>query len=89
MLQIAKRHEDKASVTYPDAVEIALCWGWIDNQKKGLDDQYFLQRIKPRRARSVWSKINVEKVAMLIKEGRMQAPGLAQVEAATSTSRSG
>jgi uncharacterized protein YdeI (YjbR/CyaY-like superfamily) len=81
-LQIAKRHAEKASVAYLEAVEVALCWGWIDSQKKGLEDQYFLQRFTPRRTRSIWSKVNVEKVAMLIKDGRMQAPGLAQVEAA-------
>jgi uncharacterized protein YdeI (YjbR/CyaY-like superfamily) len=81
-LKIAKRHADKASFTYLEAVDIALCWGWIDSQKKGLDKHYFLQRFTPRRARSVWSKVNIEKVATLIKEGRMQAPGLAQVEAA-------
>lgn len=81
-LKIAKRRADEVSVTYLEAVEISLCWGWIDSQKKGLDEQYFLQRFTPRRARSVWSKVNVEKVATLIKEGRMQAPGLAQVEAA-------
>ena len=86
-LKIAKRGADEASVTYPEAVEIALCWGWIDSQKKGLDEQYFLQRFTPRRARSVWSKTNVEKVAALIKEGRMQAPGLAQVEAAKADGR--
>lgn len=50
-LKIAKRGAHEASVTYPDAVEIALCWGWIDDQKKGLDDQHFLQRFTPRRAR--------------------------------------
>lgn len=81
-LKIAKRNALDASVTYPEAVEIALCWGWIDSQKKGLDEQYFLQRFTPRRARSTWSKVNVEKVASLVKQGRMQAPGLAQVEAA-------
>lgn len=81
-LKVAKRHAFETSVTYLEAVEIALCWGWIDSQKKGLDEQYFLQRFTPRRARSVWSKVNVEKVAKLITEGRMQAPGLAQVEAA-------
>ena len=81
-LQIAKRGADEPSVTYAEAVEIALCWGWIDGQKKGLDDQHFLQRFTPRRARSVWSKVNVEKVAALIAAGRMQAPGLAQVDAA-------
>lgn len=86
-LKIAKRHADEASVTYPEAVEIALCWGWIDSQKKGLDEHYFLQRFTPRRARSVWSKVNVDKVAALIKEGRMKAPGLAQVEAAKADGR--
>ncbi|MFT3859192.1 MAG: YdeI/OmpD-associated family protein [Aquabacterium sp.] len=86
-LQIAKRGAAQASVTYPEAVEIALCWGWIDGQKKSLDEQHFLQRFTPRRARSVWSKVNVEKVAALIKAGRMQAPGLAQVEAAKADGR--
>ncbi|RZI84820.1 MAG: bacteriocin-protection protein [Rubrivivax sp.] len=86
-LKIAKRGAIDASVTYPEAVEIALCWGWIDGQKKGLDEQYFLQRFTPRRARSVWSKINVDKVEALIKQGRMQAPGLAQVEAAKADGR--
>lgn len=86
-LQIAKRGAEEPSVTYAEAVEIALCWGWIDGQKKGLDDQHFLQRFTPRRARSVWSKVNVEKVAALIAAGRMQAPGLAQVEAAKADGR--
>ena len=86
-LQIAKRGAAESSVTYAEAVEIALCWGWIDGQKKGLDDQHFLQRFTPRRARSVWSKVNVEKVAALTAAGRMQAPGLAQVEAAKADGR--
>ena len=86
-LRIAKRGADEPSVTYPEAVEIALCWGWIDGQKKGLDDQHFLQRFTPRRARSIWSKINVDKVAGLIEAGRMQAPGHAQVEAAKADGR--
>jgi uncharacterized protein YdeI (YjbR/CyaY-like superfamily) len=86
-LKIAKRGAVGASVTYLEAVDIALCWGWIDSQKKGLDEQYFLQRFSPRRARSVWSKVNVEKVEALIKAGRMQAPGLAQAEAAKADGR--
>ena len=86
-LKIAKRDAAERSVTYPEAVEIALCWGWIDSQKKGLDDQHFLQRFTPRRARSVWSKINVDKVATLIEAGRMQPPGHAQVEAAKADGR--
>ncbi len=86
-LKIAKRRADEATVTYLEAVEIALCWGWIDSHKKGLDEQYFLQRFTPRRARSVWSKVNVGKVAALIEGGRLQAPGLAQVEAAKADGR--
>ncbi|MEX8195223.1 YdeI/OmpD-associated family protein [Comamonas guangdongensis] len=80
--KIARRGANEPSVTYPEAVEIALCWGWIDGQKKGLDDQHFLQRFTPRRARSIWSKVNVDKVEALIEAGRMQAPGHAQIEAA-------
>jgi hypothetical protein len=86
-LKIAKRGADEPSITYPEAVEIALCWGWIDGQKKGLDDQHFLQRFTPRRRRSIWSKINVDKVAALIAAGRMQAPGFAQIEAAKADGR--
>ena len=86
-LQIAKKGADEPSVTYPEAVEIALCWGWIDGQKKGLDDQHFLQRFTPRRARSIWSKINVAKVATLIEAGRMQPPGQAQIDAAQADGR--
>ena len=86
-LKIAKRAAVEPSVTYPEAVEIALCWGWIDGQKKGLDDRHFLQRFTPRRARSIWSKINVEKVATLVKAGRMQPPGHAQVVAAKADGR--
>ena len=86
-LKIAKRGADEPSVTYPEAVEIALCWGWIDGQKKRLDDQHFLQRFTPRRARSLWSKINVDKVTALIEAGRMQAPGHAQIDAAKADGR--
>jgi uncharacterized protein YdeI (YjbR/CyaY-like superfamily) len=88
-LKIAKRGaaEPSVSVTYPEAVEIALCWGWIDGQKRGLDDHHWLQRFTPRRARSVWSKINIDKVAALIEAGRMQAPGHAQIEAAKADGR--
>lgn len=86
-LKIAKRGAIDATVTYLEAVEIALCWGWIDGLKRGLDEQHFLQRFTPRRARSIWSKVNVDKVASLTKAGRMQAPGLAQVEAAKADGR--
>jgi uncharacterized protein YdeI (YjbR/CyaY-like superfamily) len=86
-LMIAKRGAVEPSVTYAEAVETALCWGWIDGQKKGLDEQHFLQRFTPRRARSVWSKINVDKVAALVAAGRMQAPGHAQIQAAQADGR--
>jgi uncharacterized protein YdeI (YjbR/CyaY-like superfamily) len=86
-LKIAKKGADAPSITYPQAVEIALCWGWIDGLKKGLDDQHFLQRFTPRRARSIWSKINVAKVAALVEAGRMQAAGQAQVDAAKADGR--
>lgn len=86
-LMIAKRGATEPSVTYAEAVDLALCWGWIDGQKKSHDDQHFLQRFTPRRPRSVWSKINVGKVAALIEAGRMQPPGLAQVEAAKADGR--
>lgn len=86
-LKIAKRGASEPSVTYPEAVDIALCWGWIDGQKKSLDDQHFLQRFTPRRARSLWSKINVGKTEALIAAGRMQAPGHAQIEAAKRDGR--
>lgn len=86
-LKIAKRAADVPSVTYPEAVEIALCWGWIDGQKKGLDDRHYLQRFTPRRARSIWSKVNVDKATLLIDSGRMQPSGHAQVEAAKADGR--
>ena len=86
-LKIAKKGAGEPSVTYPEAVEIALCWGWIDGQKKGLDDQHFLQRFTPRRARSPWSARNVDNVARLTAEGRMQPGGLAAVESAQADGR--
>jgi len=86
-LRIAKKGADPPSVTYAEAVEIALCWGWIDGHKKGLDDQHFLQRFTPRRARSLWSKINVDKVAALTEAGRMRPAGQAQVDAAKADGR--
>lgn len=86
-LRIAKRGADAPSITYAEAVEVALCWGWIDGQKKGLDDQHFLQRFTPRRARSLWSKINVDKAQALIEAGRMQPAGQACIDAARADGR--
>jgi len=86
-LKIAKKGVGVPSVTYLEAVEIALCWGWIDGQKRGFDEQHFLQRFTPRRPRSIWSKTNVTKVAALIEAGRMQPAGQAQVDAAKADGR--
>lgn len=76
-----------SSVTYAEAVEVALCWGWIDGQKRKFDDQHWLQRYSPRRRKSVWSKINVGKAEALIAAGRMQPAGLREVERAKADGR--
>jgi len=86
-LKIAKKDSGIASVTYAEALEVALCHGWIDGQKKGFDDEYFLQRFTPRRPRSLWSKINIAHVERLTSAGRMQARGLREVESARADGR--
>lgn len=86
-LKIAKKDSGIASVTYAEALDVALCHGWIDGQKKGFDEAYFLQRFTPRRSRSLWSKINIGHVERLIAAGRMQAGGLREVEAARADGR--
>ncbi len=86
-LKIAKKGAAEPSVTYAEALELALCFGWIDSQKRGLDDQHFLQRFTPRRPRGRWSKINREKCEALIESGAMRPPGLAEVEAAKDDGR--
>lgn len=86
-LLIAKAGAEEPTVTYPHAVEIALCYGWIDGQKKGLDEQHWLQRFTPRRARSLWSKANREKAEALIASGRMQPSGMAEIVRAQGDGR--
>lgn len=86
-LQIAKKGADIASVSYAEALESALCYGWIDGQKRSYDEKFFLQRFTPRRPKSIWSKINTEHVARLIASGRMQPAGLREVEAAKQDGR--
>ena len=86
-VRIFKKATGQPSVTWDDCVVAALCWGWIDGQRKTLDDTAFLQRLTPRRARSGWSQKNVEHAERLIAQGHMQATGLAQVEAARSDGR--
>ncbi|TAM68245.1 MAG: bacteriocin-protection protein [Microbacteriaceae bacterium] len=86
-LAIAKKGGAQPSVSYADAVEIALCYGWIDGQVGRLDDDHYLQLFTPRRARSIWSKINRDKASRLIAEGRMRPAGLREVERAQADGR--
>jgi uncharacterized protein YdeI (YjbR/CyaY-like superfamily) len=86
-LKIAKKGAPEPSVTYAEALELALCFGWIDSQKRGFDETHFLQRFTPRRPRGRWSRINREKAEGLIAAGRMRPAGLAEVEAAKGDGR--
>ncbi len=86
-LQIAKKDGAVKSVSYAEALEVALCYGWIDGQKKGFDASTWLQKFSPRGPRSIWSKINREKAEALIKSGRMQPAGLAAIELAKKNGR--
>ena len=86
-LRIAKKSADVKSVSYLQAVDAALCFGWIDGQKKGEDKDYWLQRFTPRSERSIWSRINREKAIRLIELGQMNAAGLREVERAKRDGR--
>lgn len=86
-LKFAKKGSGIPSVTYAEAVDVALCFGWIDSQARGLDEVYYLQRFTPRTARSKWSKINRARVEQLIAEGSMQPAGLGEIERAKSDGR--
>jgi len=86
-LRIAKKDSGIASIDYAAALEEALCWGWIDGQRKSDDAQYFQQRFTPRTKRSIWSQINRAKVLKLIEEGRMQPAGHAEIERAKADGR--
>lgn len=86
-LQIAKKDSGIASVNYAQALEVALSHGWIDGQKRGYDERFFLQRFTPRRPRSLWSKINIDHAERLIAAGRMQSGGLREIEAAKADGR--
>jgi uncharacterized protein YdeI (YjbR/CyaY-like superfamily) len=81
-LQIAKKGNVSQSVSYPEAVEAALCFGWIDGQKKTSDDGWWLQKFTPRGPKSLWAKANREKAEELIKDGRMKPAGLKAIESA-------
>jgi uncharacterized protein YdeI (YjbR/CyaY-like superfamily) len=86
-LKIATSGSDLETVSMAEALEVALCYGWIDSQADGFDDQYWLLRFTPRRPRSKWSKRNRAKVAKLIEEGRMKPAGLREVERAKADGR--
>lgn len=86
-IKIHKVGSGLKSITPKEAVDVCLCWGWIDAVRKGFDEKSFLQRYTPRGRKSMWSKINVDNVARLIEEGRMTGRGLQQVEAAKTDGR--
>lgn len=86
-IRIYKVRSGVASITPAEAVDVVLCWGWIDGIRKGLDDVSFLQRYSPRTKKSPWSQINVANVARLTEAGRMRPSGLAQVAAAKADGR--
>jgi len=86
-IKIHKVDSGLKSITPKEAIDVALCWGWIDAVRKGFDDKSYLQRYTPRGAKSIWSRINVDNVARLISDGRMTRHGLAKVEAAKSDGR--
>lgn len=86
-LRIAKRHSGLSAITITDALDVALCFGWIDGQRRALDDLSFLQRYSRRRPRSTWSQVNVVKVEALTTVGRMRPAGLREVAAAKADGR--
>ena len=86
-LKIAKKDTGATSVSYSEALDVALCHGWIDGLKRSCDAQYFLQRFTPRKAKSLWSKLNIARVEKLVDAGRMRPAGLREVEAAKADGR--
>jgi uncharacterized protein YdeI (YjbR/CyaY-like superfamily) len=86
-LKNAKKGSGISSMSHAEALDIALCYGWIDGQRKPFDDRYYLQKFTPRRPKSVWSQVNTQKVERLIEAGRMKSAGLREVEAARQDGR--
>jgi len=86
-LKIAKKDTNIPSVSYSDALDCALCYGWIDGQKAAYDEQYWLQKFTPRGAKSIWSKVNCDRVEALIVANRMQPAGMQQIERAKADGR--
>ena len=86
-LKIHKKDTGLPTVTYAQALEVALCWGWIDGIKKSFDERSFLQRFTPRRAKSIWSQVNRDHIARLTTAGRMTEHGQRHVDAAKADGR--
>jgi uncharacterized protein YdeI (YjbR/CyaY-like superfamily) len=86
-VKIAKKGAATNSVTLPEALDVALCFGWIDSHRKGLDENHYLQRYSPRRPKGSWSRVNVDKAEVLIAAGRMREPGFAAIQAAKDDGR--
>ncbi|RST12610.1 OmdA domain containing protein [Streptomyces sp. WAC05374] len=86
-IKVAKKNSGIPSVTSDELVDIGLCYGWISGQRRSLDAEYYLQKYVPRRPRSLWSQVNVEKVEALTAAGRMREPGLAEVRKAQADGR--
>lgn len=86
-LKLAKKASGLVSVTLPEAIEVAVCFGWIDGQKGSYDATWFLQRFTPRRPRSIWSKSNTDKVGVLIASGRMRPASQLEVDRAKADGR--
>ncbi|MFJ1705869.1 YdeI family protein [Kitasatospora sp. NPDC088346] len=86
-IRMARRTSGIASVTSDELVDVGLCFGWVSGQRRALDERHYLQKYVPRRARSLWSQVNVEKVAHLTAAGRMRDPGLAEVRRAQEDGR--
>lgn len=86
-MKIAKKASGVQTASYPAVLDTAICFGWIDGQRRALDTRYFLQRFTPRRPRSKWSRVNREKATKLVEEGRMRPAGLAEVQRAREDGR--
>jgi len=86
-IKVAKKKSGIATVTKDELVDIGLCYGWISGQRRSFDEQHYLQKYVPRRPKSLWSRVNVDKVAMLTATGRMREPGLAEVRRAQEDGR--
>ena len=86
-LRLRKKGSTQPGITYAEALDVALCFGWIDGQSRALDADYFLQTFTPRRARSLWSKVNIGHVTRLIDEGRMRPQGQQEIDRAKADGR--